>query len=45
MRRRENGRTLLPELHDRLREGDQLLVCGRTSAPLEHAGRCRTSMR
>jgi voltage-gated potassium channel len=28
MRRRENGRTLLPPLDDRLRDGDRLLFCG-----------------
>ncbi len=32
MRRREHGRTLLPDLNDRLREGDELLFCGRSSA-------------
>jgi Trk K+ transport system NAD-binding subunit len=28
LRRRENGRTLLPPLDDRLRDGDRLLFCG-----------------
>lgn len=28
MRRRENGRTLLPDMDERLREGDRLLFCG-----------------
>ncbi len=32
MRRRDNGHTLLPDLDDRLREGDQLLFCGRPDA-------------
>ncbi len=32
MRRRESGRTLLPDPDDRLREGDQLLLCGRGGA-------------
>ena len=32
MRHREQGRTLLPDLKDRLREGDELLFCGRSGA-------------
>jgi Trk K+ transport system NAD-binding subunit len=32
MRGRENGRTLLPDLDERLREGDQILFCGRPDA-------------
>jgi hypothetical protein len=32
MRSREQGRTLLPDLSDRLREGDELLFCGRSGA-------------
>ncbi|HBG94641.1 MAG TPA: potassium transporter TrkA, partial [Chromatiaceae bacterium] len=32
MRRRENGRTLLPPLEDRVRDNDQLLFCGRPDA-------------
>ncbi|WP_295880496.1 TrkA family potassium uptake protein [uncultured Thiohalocapsa sp.] len=32
LRRRENGRTLLPDPKDRLREGDELLLCGRSTA-------------
>jgi Trk K+ transport system NAD-binding subunit len=32
MRRRDSGRTLLPNLDDRLRKGDELLFCGRPSA-------------
>jgi hypothetical protein len=32
LRSRESGRTLLPDLDDRLREGDQLLLCGRSGA-------------
>jgi len=32
MRRRDNSRTLLPNLEDRLREGDRLLFCGRPDA-------------
>jgi Trk K+ transport system NAD-binding subunit len=32
MRRRDNGRTLLPDLDDRVREGDQILFCGRPDA-------------
>jgi Trk K+ transport system NAD-binding subunit len=32
LRRRETGRTLLPAPDDRLREGDELLFCGRSGA-------------
>jgi voltage-gated potassium channel len=32
LRKRGNGRTLLPDPNDRLRDGDQLLFCGRPSA-------------
>ncbi len=32
MRRRNNGRTLMPDLNDRLRKGDELLLCGRSAA-------------
>jgi voltage-gated potassium channel len=32
LRKRERGRTLLPDPNDRLRDGDQLLFCGRPSA-------------